>query len=227
MDGTSQDMVVPEAEVAEVCAKLDAMLTLATTRELEGIHAGLTAAVAAYPVAYLDSPEPSSRQDPTAAPDWLWQALSDIATDMGYEVDDTQPVIAGDEGVLGRCRRAAAEVLPGFMVAIPHSVEIISGMSYASKCRVITHELAHAIAPPTVSGWLAEVTAEAAAALVTGVLRASDGQFSVHKCAYNAATAESMPYGDARVMEQTRPHAVALAGLILLSIQDWQKEHAS
>lgn len=204
--------------------------------EIECAHVGLTAAVTAYNVE-SDASDDAMCQDPTTAPAWLAEALSETIRRLGFDLHEPE-VVAGDPYCLGHTTFGviAPFGLRGPLIPVPDQVEIRAGMTPSSRSRMLCHELVHCIMGPhpadpddpegEVGSDASELIAESAAALVMGLLKAGTGEYSVHKIARCAASEDSAPYGDRRLMEWTRPHAVLLAGQILLGLQAWQDYQA-
>jgi hypothetical protein len=129
----------------------------------------------------------------------------------------------GDEA-LGETRRHVS-MQPGtlrYASTTPDNIAILPGMSAASSCRVLAHEIGHALidpvewpVPPIVAlifgDPVQECAVESASALVMGELRATDGQFSAQFLAMQSG-------GDEEMITAVRPLAVDLAGQILAGI---------
>jgi hypothetical protein len=172
--------------------------------ELTRIHQGLTRAATEVPYyprwdGYIAS-ERDAKRDPTPVPAGLFASLVRLARSLGYPVH--QRYTSDELGALGH-------------TLVGHVIDIAADMNEAARCRVLIHEIGHALT----RGYLAqiggenfeEVAVESASAIVCGALGTSNGVFATRFCASKSGQSRYM-------MAAAEPFAVELAQVILKGI---------
>ena len=174
--------------------------------ELARIHQGLTRAACEVPYyprwdGYIAS-ERDAKRDPTPVPAGLFARLVRYARSLGYPVHVRH---TSDElGALGHT-----------LVGRGGVIDIAADMNEAARCRVLIHEIGHALT----RGYLThiggdrfeEVAVESSSAIVCGTLGISNGVFATRFCAMQS---RQDPY----MMAAAQPFAVELAQVILKGI---------
>lgn len=207
-------------------------IMIPSQHELEAMHEGLTRAVVATP-GYFAPQHGSYRlpnlgiDDAGKPPAWLRPTLTAMIKDLGYAVEFPQVIDPMEPTTIGRTQRDMAQIMPGVIAMVPVKVEIRAGMTEASRCRVMTHELSHCLMytadpndvyhPGIVQAM--EVLAESTAALVTGTLRASDGKYSAYHLANHSCSDRTYPYGDGEWLVAARDQALDLTQFILTELK--------